>query len=303
MQVKRVVIATDFSEPAKEAARWTARVFAPDAELTLVHAIHVPEVPEFLRARVPPVAAVVESMRESALRCLDELDTELGGGAAMEVRLGRPAEEIASVARERNADLVVIGKHGDRPGVLHRLGCAAESTLTASPVPVLLATGERDAPPGKILVAVDDADITPHVLRWARWLADRFGATCTLLHVVSSAVASHVLSMAAIGGAEVDEHDPESVKRSFRDETDRWLRHLADAGLEPDRARSEVAFGHPAQEILAMADGIGADLVLIGSRGAGRVRRAVLGSTASEVLRGATRPTLVVKEPEDELAT
>jgi nucleotide-binding universal stress UspA family protein len=64
---------------------------------------------------------------------------------------------------------------------------------------------------------------------------------------------------------------------------------------------SVVAFGDPATQILAEGERMHADLIVIGSRGQGRVRQALLGSVAREVLRGANRPVLVVTAPEDDI--
>jgi nucleotide-binding universal stress UspA family protein len=54
-----------------------------------------------------------------------------------------------------------------------------------------------------------------------------------------------------------------------------------------------VAFGNPAEQILALA--AAADLVVLGSRGHGGVKRFVLGSVADEVARHAPVPVMVVR--------
>ncbi len=75
----------------------------------------------------------------------------------------------------------------------------------------------------------------------------------------------------------------------------RWLeRSLRDAGFEPGAAGTLVARGQAALVIPEEAQRTGADLILMGSRGAGAARRLLLGSTASVVLRSAAVPVLVV---------
>jgi universal stress protein A len=61
-------------------------------------------------------------------------------------------------------------------------------------------------------------------------------------------------------------------------------------------------FGDPADEIIAAAARMDADMIVMGSRGMGRLGSAILGSVASAVLRSAPCPVLVVREPEDEVA-
>ncbi len=56
-----------------------------------------------------------------------------------------------------------------------------------------------------------------------------------------------------------------------------------------------VAVGQPAQTIVAMADAIGADVIVVGSRGY-RGRDRVLGTTAASVANLATRNVLIVHE-------
>ena len=300
MQLERVVIGMDFSDPAVAAARWTARHFARGAELVLVHAIHIPEPPSFLRARFPPADQLVETARQGADKRLRELSLSLGAKRIrLQVKVGRPAEEVARLAVEFGADLIVVGKHGERPAPWQRLGSTAERVLRFAHVPVLLATGVRDAAPSKFLVPLDDDAATPWVLQWAQFLGPRFAATVRALHVVSYAVLSHVLSVAAITrGAELSTAE---VQEEFREETDRWVQRLVKTGFEPERVNCEVAFGDPAQEILVAAERLAPDLIVMGRSGAGRIRRALIGSVAGEVLRHATCPVLVVPEPEDEI--
>jgi nucleotide-binding universal stress UspA family protein len=59
-----------------------------------------------------------------------------------------------------------------------------------------------------------------------------------------------------------------------------------------------VIGGPPAQGILSVAEDIGADLVVTGSRRRGPITRAILGSVSSEILHGARADVLVVHPAE-----
>jgi nucleotide-binding universal stress UspA family protein len=54
--------------------------------------------------------------------------------------------------------------------------------------------------------------------------------------------------------------------------------------------------GRPAAEIVALAEEIGAGLIVMGARGVGGIRRALTGSVSDSVLRHAHCPVLVVRE-------
>ena len=62
----------------------------------------------------------------------------------------------------------------------------------------------------------------------------------------------------------------------------------------PENVRAVVTEGTPADEILKTARREDADLIVVGTRGAGNIARLLLGSTAQRVLRRARVPVLAV---------
>jgi nucleotide-binding universal stress UspA family protein len=60
-------------------------------------------------------------------------------------------------------------------------------------------------------------------------------------------------------------------------------------------AHQRLLQGDPADEIVAYADVIDADLIVVGSRGHGALASTVLGSVSRGVLREARRPVLIVR--------
>lgn len=59
---------------------------------------------------------------------------------------------------------------------------------------------------------------------------------------------------------------------------------------------SHVAYGHPGIELLKLATAANHDLIVMGSRGRGAMRSAVLGSVSHFVLNHARLPVLVVRD-------
>jgi universal stress protein E len=296
MKLDKLAIGIDFSTPSVEAASWAARHFAPGAELVLVHVISIPEAPPIVRSRFPRRDLLIDTVREGAEKKLRELSLSLSAGRVwLEIREGNPVECLTDVAAEFSADIIVAGAHGERPGVQEALGTTAEHLVRAASCPVLLHAGPGLTPPTHILVPVDKSEHALHALRWAGELSRRYGIKVTAMHVMTAGIASSALAAATIVSG-VPPIDP-PPHLSTVEMTDQWLESAVAAGVPRERAASEVAFGEPTREILGAADRLTADLIVIGRRGEGKIRRAVLGSVVDGVLRGTACPVLVVPEP------
>jgi nucleotide-binding universal stress UspA family protein len=67
-------------------------------------------------------------------------------------------------------------------------------------------------------------------------------------------------------------------------------------------AGSHLRMGQVDLEILALAEELGADLIVMGCRGLGGVRRALMGSVSDSVVRHAHCPVLVVRQEKEQAA-
>lgn len=298
----RVVVALDFSEPSMLAAAWVAQHFAHGAELVLVHVIHAPSPPRFLEGRYPSTDRLAETARTGAELRLRELVTTLATGLIWtEVRVGRPEEEIARVAEEYRADLIVVGRPSRRRGLWGRLGTTAQRVLRRAAVPVLLAAEMPPGAPSRLLVGVDDSELTDLILDWARLLVKRFMAEAALLHVVHPLDFDHGIVMTrGLTGAAADAHD-EVLRDAHRWLGERLERQLGSEPKDsPERGRmSTVALeGLPTDVLVGEATRRSAELVVVGSGGGGAARRLFLGSVAEGMLRDSPCPVLVVRREE-----
>lgn len=298
MKTNRLLVGLDFGAASIAAARWAKEWFAPDAEMTLAHVIEPPDRPRFARDKLPPEEALEATAREFAATRLHEINSYLSSRTIRdEIRVGKPDEQLAMLAKEIAADLVVIGPHGGRPHTSKFLGTTAERIVRSSPVPVLVATNPPAAAPRQILVPVDDAEITRHVIDAARQLASRFGAEITLLHVWSNAVYSHVASM-SYAHAHNDAEAEREIDEELISTAKHWLTHVAKAGAD-EHITAAVTYGKPGDATIAMADSMHADLIVLGRNSTGLVVPAFLGSTVGTVLHDARCPVLVVTKPAD----
>jgi nucleotide-binding universal stress UspA family protein len=295
--LRRVVIAADFSDRSLHAARWAVRHVTRDAEITLVHVVTIPELPRFIRARVPQIASITESAVAGAARRLEQVAASLRvPRVGTDVRVGNAAEQIADAARAADADLIVVGRHGDRPGLLHRIGTTADRLVRIATAPVLLATSMRDTSPRHLLAALDDADITPRVVEWTRYLTARFKADVTGLHVVTSGILTQIESGGFDRGVT---RSPSAIQAAVARDGVEWVRsvlgHEASEGSVPP-ADAEVAFGWVAHEIVRAAERRNSELIVVGRTGSGLGGRMLMGSVTRQVLHNALCPVLVVIE-------
>ena len=137
----------------------------------------------------------------------------------------------------------------------------------------------------KILIATDGSETARAAIEAGVELAAENHADIVFVHVTS------LLELAPETNA------PEAPERIPRTETDAALCEAVERAREHGiTANPELLIGYAPKQIVRLARDIDADLIVVGSRGLGRVKSAVLGSTSREVLAKADRPVMVVRE-------
>lgn len=145
----------------------------------------------------------------------------------------------------------------------------------------------------RILAAVDRSDASLRAADLGADLARRYGAELVLL-TVGRDVGAPDPGMEEFAHMEhIREPAPTLALEALRD----GLETVRDRAMEKG-ARTvllEAVAGDPAEEIVAFAKDDGADLIVVGSRGHGRLAGLLLGSVAQKVLAHAHCPVLVVR--------
>ena len=194
-----------------------------------------------------------------------------------------PARALHRIAERERADVLVVGSthHGPVGRVL--AGDVALGTLHGSPCPVAVApTGmaNRHATPlNRIGVGFDGTPESRQALALAVALAKSAPAHLELLCAVTAPIP--LFAEAAYADAGIVEHRvaaEELISRTL-------------AGLEVD-AVGEAVVGSPVEKLVELTHRV--DLLVVGSRGWGPVRRILLGSTAASLIRAAACPVLVL---------
>ena len=284
----RLIVPLDGS-PRAEQALALALVLAPSlgGQLTLAQILNTPVI-------FDPLAG---SMKKPAADYLESIAARLPDSVVAEtaVREGDPARELMALAETSAETIIVMSTHG-RTG-LGRLvfGSVADKVVRAGSVPVALV--REPVRPARqlerLLLPLDGSTLAEEPLALALRLARRSGATLHLVRVLS---AGHGASVAAPDLATVDASAPASgMDGRHVDEArgylDQIAQHIRQRGL---RATWEIRYGRAGEEIVRMAETIGANLILMSTHGRGGIERWAFGSVTNEVLQGGKIPILVM---------
>jgi len=195
-------------------------------------------------------------------------------------------------AAAQEADLLVVGS--SHRGALGRVlaGSVTRQALQAAPCAVAVAPrGLHDAPPAPprlIGVAFDGGPEARAALRTAAALARELGAELRLLAVADLATSGFGWAVGAPLHA-LREAEQANLRRGL---------DAAIAGLEGVTASAEVLEGRASDRLVAASAAL--DLLVLGSRNYGPVRRALLGTVSGRVADEAACPVLVVPRAGDD---
>jgi nucleotide-binding universal stress UspA family protein len=144
--------------------------------------------------------------------------------------------------------------------------------------------------PTKILLATDGSAEAESAAQVAAELAEKTGSELHVVYVeVIPYFAQYSAGTAASYDRELYEKIEEEAQETLRKLT--WQVKVAGGAVAEDHLR----MGAPGEEIVGLAEAIGAGLIVMGSRGRGGMKRALMGSVSDSVVRYAPCPVLVVR--------
>ncbi|HVB39514.1 MAG TPA: universal stress protein [Terriglobales bacterium] len=283
--ITNIMVMTDFS-PASEvalryAAGWARRLHAT------VQVVH------FMRPASYSLAGdaygqLMEQLWKDSQEGLDAIEAgEVLSGVAHATRLhpGDIWDGLPALVTEYGIDLIVLATTG-RTGLSKvMLGSTAETVFRTMPCPVLVLGPGAGAyasfeVPRSVLLATDIGAATPGAVRHAVALTEAAGASLHALYVLPPTDEAYTPGVAAAEHAEAR------------------LRALLASESSPVAARAKlfVRFGHPAEEILACARAVAADVIVLGARRPPKLAFYTGWATAYQVMGHAPCPVLTVRE-------
>jgi nucleotide-binding universal stress UspA family protein len=277
---KTIVVGVDAREGGRDALSLAGRLaLVNGGELVAVRALPLDYY--ISRGGAPAFSNVAVEDAKAQLRAALE-------AAELEARIvvvgdSSPARALHRVAEDERADVIVVGStHRGRIGAV-LAGDDAAATLHGAPCPVAVAphglAGRDWAPVAKIGVGFDGSPESNQALALALDVAQSAGAEVLVRSVVEAPPPM----------PEAADYDDESMERA-RAAAVADLREALD-GSDAETSGAVIA-GTPVQALTILSERV--DLLVVGSRAWGPVRRILLGSTAVALMREARCPLLVL---------
>lgn len=144
--------------------------------------------------------------------------------------------------------------------------------------------------PTQILLATDGSEEANQAAEMAVDLSRKIGSE---LHVVHVGIEYFLFTHDYISPAQYEE-----LKKERQEVLDEQVRFIEEAG--GDVAGAHLRMGCKVdEEIVNLAEELGAGLIVVGSRGQGRLARSLMGSASDSIVRHAHCPVLVVREEKE----
>jgi universal stress protein E len=292
---RSLLVGIDFTPSSVAALRQALRIGARSG--TLVRAVHILDtlvVIELEEALSEFQRNIREGLLSDARKAWSEFALNVPGAQEIpfDVRINNRTVEVTRAAQEHEADLLILGAFGRRP-VDVGLGTMATACVRNAPSDVLLVRDTHAGGFKTIVVGVDFSETSALALRRAAELALLDKAELHVLHVFDPPW--HRLHYRA----PTVEVAPHFIKQ-YSDGLSRRLAEFTGSTLSTFPAAPALRCelfddGSHRSGIVARAQLLGADLIVLGTRGQSNVRDILLGSTAERVLKNTTCSVLAVK--------
>ncbi len=290
-----IVAAVDGSEQALAAVDWAVDdALRRGAALKIVH-VREPWANEYPFHGVAGFSESLSDHCEGVLARARERAIGRAGGREEAPGLTVTTGLVTGTVVERltdeseRADLVVVGSRGMGGFAGLVLGSVGLGLAARAAVPLVVVRGTRREPYDEIVVGFDGSPHSESAVEFAFEEAGLRGARVRAVHAWRPPVFGPPMAGYGAVMTEISEAEAESFRRRLAP----WRERHPDVPLA-----ESVVCGHPIT-VLAEASRT-ADLVVVGTRGVGEVKGALLGSVSHGVLHRAHCPIAIVRAEKTE---
>jgi nucleotide-binding universal stress UspA family protein len=156
----------------------------------------------------------------------------------------------------------------------------------------------------KILYATDLSESARNAFKYAADLAQRYDAMITILYVMEDMNHTVEFQMRGMLGRNewerVKSEKLDNLTKKIKSRIEDFCQEM-DSQIDSCRLLVEeilITKGEPTEEILSTSKAINADMVVMGSYGYNILLGAIIGGTASKVVKHSESPVLVVRLPQ-----
>lgn len=212
-----------------------------------------------------------------------------GPAPEVAVRTGSPARLILDTIERQEVDLLIIGPHRKR-GMRDVLeGTIAEKVVSTRRTPLLIVRQSAETEYRNVLLALDLSEECGAAVRAAESLVLSPRTQAMVMHVCEPPYQG-MLRSAGVATEQVVSY----VEHSRREAAEAVRNLLRRVSVDHTRYGVVIGDNHPAPAIRRAIEMYQPDLLVMGTSGMGRMRRALIGSVANQILDAADCDVLVV---------
>lgn len=269
--LKSILVASDLSSRSKAAVQRAVQIAETNgATLTVLHVVE----DDLFEDR----------MREEIGKATEYLSEQVAGfglsnQSEVTVATGHAFHVICEYARERAADLVVMGAHRRQSLRDVFTGTTIERVTRTVDRPVLMANSKTAERWRKVFVATDLSETACRAAKTAHHLGFFEGAEVSFVHGYAS-ITRQMMNHAGLSTLRVHEEADKEL-RSVRSDLEQFIQ---EAGLGDLTYTTRIIEGVGSDAIADLVEQSSPDLLVLGTRGLSGVKRLFLGSVAQDLM-------------------
>lgn len=277
MQIRRAIIATDFSKHAEYALkRAVSLTERHDIMLELIHVLKQPWPANFVQFTAKDQQIELLKLEKSIEEKLQNLLKPFSSAISVNtsVLLGRAADEIIRFTKDNQGDLIIAGAHGQYYISDYVLGTTSGDIVRQGNTPVLLIKKEPAFSYNKILIATDFSEASKKAVEFAFQCFP--GAKFQLLHIVD------IYYRQFLNVDDVGKNERNNPTKDIFEKLDDFLKGCK---VKPEKFEKKIIGGYLADAIIMQSKNWGADLLVFGTQGRSKLHYFLMGSVAKRLLQ------------------
>lgn len=296
--LKTILVAVDFSTGSRAALEQAARIARlQGARLHVLHVVDSAAVAVLAGSRETSYESQARTAAEGARTALNAwlAQSEVPANTEVTIAIGAPLHEILEHTRSLKADLLVAGIAGAGETVAGS-GSVSGKLARKSPSRVLLVRSNHPQAFQKVVACIDFSETAREVAAAARRIAVKDSASVDFLHVWKEpwvvAPAGDMFAESGYPSVVFTAEERRAHIENLRQELHVFVGEVAQGIKSAEVLHEAINYG---DGIVAHADEVKADLIIVGNKGRTNMRYMLMGSTAERLLTRLPCSLLVVK--------